>query len=308
MSKLELTWIGKENRPRSEPRIRFEDLGQPQQASSTGTCYEGIVKACAEPTCSCCNILVQCQSVLPDSAATSSDSTCEFWLDVWEKSVVMTPELEKDPDASRLANAIRAELADRDWEELYQWFRVTKLEIIQTAPLSEIETKNLPSADGGRMVGFVEVFPWGLALNLPFQGELWAVDEQYCVQPKCDCKETVLTFLKYEDATGRKLISPKAPPAVRYNYRSEATTEVAPPPTGGPATGVLLAALKGAYPSLNHELELRHLILQSLYARHYLAEAQSALHSRLTHPAPAAANKIGRNEPCPCGSGKKYKH
>ena len=25
-------------------------------------------------------------------------------------------------------------------------------------------------------------------------------------------------------------------------------------------------------------------------------------------PAPAAAGKVGRNEPCPCGSGKKYKH
>ena len=31
---------------------------------------------------------------------------------------------------------------------------------------------------------------------------------------------------------------------------------------------------------------------------------------RLPEPAPFVRNerKVGRNEPCPCGSGKKYKH
>jgi len=31
-------------------------------------------------------------------------------------------------------------------------------------------------------------------------------------------------------------------------------------------------------------------------------------HAKLPQPQQRAAKKVGRNEPCPCGSGKKYKH
>jgi hypothetical protein len=61
-------------------------------------------------------------------------------------------------------------------------------------------------------------------------------------------------------------------------------------------------------PSLHQQLELRHCILQSLYARHYLERTQSEAR-RLAAALPTASlNKVGRNEPCPCGSGKKFKH
>jgi uncharacterized protein len=36
-------------------------------------------------------------------------------------------------------------------------------------------------------------------------------------------------------------------------------------------------------------------------------EGESALFGAAPAPAPARAQKVGRNEPCPCGSGKKYK-
>jgi preprotein translocase subunit SecA len=36
-----------------------------------------------------------------------------------------------------------------------------------------------------------------------------------------------------------------------------------------------------------------------------LAEAAT---KRKAQPAMRSTQKVGRNEPCPCGSGKKYKH
>ncbi|MEX2647741.1 MAG: SEC-C metal-binding domain-containing protein, partial [Alphaproteobacteria bacterium] len=33
-----------------------------------------------------------------------------------------------------------------------------------------------------------------------------------------------------------------------------------------------------------------------------------AAQARPAQPKPSAIPKVGRNEPCPCGSGKKYKH
>ena len=160
------------------------------------------------------------------------------------------------------------------------------------------------------MIGFVDIFPCGLALNFTWNNEAWAVDEQYCVQPGCRCKETVLSFLMLMDATGRKTTAIKDTPSLRYNYRSEAAKPVARGPAGSPSLDALLAALKREHPSLNSQLELRHLIMQSLYARHYLARSRSrlqSLQSQPTNPLSAVPAKIGRNEPCPCGSGRKYK-
>jgi uncharacterized protein YecA (UPF0149 family) len=52
---------------------------------------------------------------------------------------------------------------------------------------------------------------------------------------------------------------------------------------------------------------MRHLIMQSLYARHYMARITSKLESLVGVPAGGVVKKPGRNDPCPCGSGKKYK-
>ncbi|MGO9202447.1 MAG: SEC-C metal-binding domain-containing protein [Limisphaerales bacterium] len=46
---------------------------------------------------------------------------------------------------------------------------------------------------------------------------------------------------------------------------------------------------------------------KSLYARDLLARTRSELASQLGLAISAAPRKAGRNGPCPCGSGKKFK-
>ena len=97
---------------------------------------------------------------------------------------------------------------------------------------------------------------------------------------------------------------------MRYNYRSQTVSAVSSGSAGTPEPRQLLAALKTAPASLNEQLELRHLMMQSLYTRHHLAKAvaeRDSLAAALTAAAKPAAKRVGRNDPCPCGSGKKYK-
>ena len=304
---LELTWIGKENRPRLEPRIRIELADDPQREDSPVRCHEAILDICHEPRCRCFSIRFQWLPAPANALAAPPGPAREFWFDLNEKSIHLTPDLEQDPTSLRLAEILRAELTEADQQQLREWFLAEKLASIQTTPISEIDITNLPDVVDGKMVGFVDVFPFGLALNFTWNKEAWAVDEQYCVQLGCECKETVLSFLKLMDATGKVTTEIRDTPSLRYNYRSEATQPVARGPAGSPALDGLLAALKREHASLNPQLELRHLIMQSLYARHYLAQAKSRRQSQSTNPPPAGAHKIGRNEPCPCGSGRKYK-
>ena len=73
-----------------------------------------------------------------------------------------------------------------------------------------------------------------------------------------------------------------------------------------PPTELLLRALRTAQPKLDTRLELHHRIMQSVYAHHDLTRVKRQIQS-VERPIATRAAKVGRNDPCPCGSGKKYK-
>ena len=266
-----------------------------------------MLAICHEPRCRCFDVRVQWLPAPANAYAAPARPAREFWFNLKEKTLLLTAELEQEPESLCLAEILCAELTEVDRQQLQEWFLAEKLVSIQTTPISEIDIADLPDADDGTMIGFVDVFPFGLALNFTWNKEAWAVDEQYCVQPGCKCKETVLSFLKLTDAAGQKATDIKDPPALRYNYHTQASKPVATGAAGSPSLDGLLAALQREQASLNTQLELRHLIMQSLYARRYLARTGARLQSELTNLPSAVSHKIGRNELCPCGSGRKYK-
>lgn len=303
--KLELTWIQPEGR--RKPSLYFETS---ECEESVPTRYAVSLWVCADPRCACYAVHFPCRQIMPDDSLAPMESVREFWLDVWDRSVCLTPELKADPKSAALAKGVQARLSDVAWEGLYRWFRTEKPVVIQKTEVAEMDATNLPDALGGQMIGFTDVFPRGLALEFSYEQQLWAADEQYCVQPGCDCKETILTFLQYQDAAGREFVRRPKLPSLRYNYHSEAVSAVKSGSAGMPDPRQLLAALKTAHSKLNEQLELRHLIMQSLYIRSRLAETASVLNSLAnasTAAARPAAKRVGRNEPCPCGSGKKFK-
>jgi hypothetical protein len=301
-SKLQLTWTQETGRGEPEPGLTFQVFDKAKEANIK---YGAVFRVCATPRCSCLTVCTHCAPLLSDATA-APGSLRWFWLDVGRRVVEMTPELKADRETLRLAEVISTRLGAAAWEDLHRWFWTAKIEAIETAEVSGIDIADLPNADDGHLIPFVEVFPLGLSLNFPFENAAWAADEQYCVQPGCGCTQTVLSFLQLRDAAGRETTSLRNVPALRYDYRSQATCELAPGPIRTPPTGKLLGALKTAYPSLDLRLELHHRIMQSLYARHSLAQAKLK-EERLEVQLPVGAHKIGRNDRCPCGSGKKFK-
>jgi len=299
--KSELTWVGQEGSPGLEPRIRVELSQDSQPTTSPVLVWEATLGICNKPRCDCSNIFFHWEP--PGAPATPVQAPRDFWFSLQEKSICMTPELEQAPETVRLAKHIGEALAGDQEVELRRWFINQKQSIILSTPSSEIAVSNLPDAGDGAMIGFVEVFPWGLSLNFVLNGEDWTVDEQYCVQPGCDCRETMLSFVKMRDAAGRVTTEVQDCPALRYNYRTQQTSLWKTGPTGSPPASELLAALKASHPSLDLFLEKHHLVMQNLYLRQAIHRLAAESRTQGTLP-----RKIGRNEPCPCGSGRKYKH
>lgn len=304
---LELTWNDRNNQA-PEPRIRITLANDPHEETALTGCYELTLDICPEPRCGGIDIRFQCcPSPVDNKFASHTAPLCEFWIDFQDGTISWPKESHKKPNM-RLPNILLAELTEADHVRLREWFFAEKITIIQTTPPSEIDITDLPDASGGKMIGFVDVFPCGLSLNFTWNNEVWTVDEQYCVQSNCKCQETVLSFIRLMDATGKKIKSSKNPPALRYNYRSEISKTVAKGSANIPPMTDLIAALKQKHPSLNTQLELRHNIMQILYARQEQERNKSRLQTLATHSGTIESHKTGRNEPCPCGSGRKYKH
>jgi hypothetical protein len=265
--------------------------------------YQVFVQPCTSVTCTCHHVRFRCRAISAEDKPAAPTEAREFWLDVQAQKVVVTAELEKMPESMRLAEDVAAALTAEDWQRLYRWLGASKLELIAQATAADVHLSRLPDATGGRMVPFVEIFPFGLALYFTLHDEFWAADEMYCVQPDCDCKDTILSFFKLRDGSGVITKSITDPAGIRYNYRTGLAREAFRGPVGNPPYADLLAALQKANPLLNLILEHRHLLMQNIYLRQYVELLSEASGTKV-----AANRKVGRNERCPCGSGKKFKH
>jgi hypothetical protein len=268
------------------------------QADFAGRKYRVRLHACRNPTCECCSVRFDCEPV--DAPYAGSGVIHWFWLDVLKKAVEKSDALISDPATKRLANAIRSELTPADWQTLYLWFRIHKQEVIAETTPEEFDMERLPNVEPGAMVGFTEVFPWGRALDFALGDEFWTVEEQYCVEAKCDCTEAVLCFLKYRDSDAKEIVGPNNPPTLRYDYCSRKVTKTLHWLETLPAPKELMKLIAQSEPSLHPGMELRHTLVKTLYIQRRVNQLKDLL--------PARSSKTGRNSPCRCGSGKKYKH
>ena len=158
------------------------------------------------------------------------------------------------------------------------------------------------------MIAFIDVFPFGFALDFERGNEVWLIDEQYCVEPNCNCTDSVFIFLKFPKSYRKKMTSKNAP-TCRYNYHTQRIDLISPGLAGTPSIHDLMADLRGAYPNLNDQLKSRHQTMKALYHRHYQQRSEDArIADCLPLKTPAGSPKVGRNDRCPCGSGRKYKH
>jgi hypothetical protein len=173
------------------------------------------------------------------------------------------------------------------------------------------------------MVGYREIFPWAEHIGFEHEEDRWFVDDQYCVRPGCTCTETGLGFFRVNPALAR---SPEPLHCLVFlflDYQTGKTRLKEAQPGSGPPDR-LVQALRAAHPDLAETLRHRHAQLKRLglrllpkqKPRARRPQASSLWANGLEVDAPAAtvpaatvspALSVGRNDPCPCGSGKKYK-
>ncbi|OGJ17368.1 hypothetical protein A3K73_06115 [Candidatus Pacearchaeota archaeon RBG_13_36_9] len=146
----------------------------------------------------------------------------------------------------------------------------------------------------GELIFYAEVFGTEKLFRLQVGNIDYIIFDSYCVVPDCDCTETRLSFTKKtEESTTDENFSflfdyinndPKDGKNISESEMEEITKEF---------TNDMKNIMKQRHEELKEKLKPFMIgKIEKLYGKNLLIEPK---------------RKIGRNSPCPCGSGKKYK-
>jgi hypothetical protein len=269
--------------------------------------YDFSVRACRSPTCGCYSVDLLC-TPLGESKDIDREPRIVA-LDILEQ-IPQEPFHNKEQIDIPLTRVVAAGLSSEHWRRLRAWLTNEKRQAMEDMDLDSLTTGFPPAVTtDGELLGYDEIFPFAEPLTFSVDEQPWVADDLYCVQPKCDCIETLLCFLPLSGADGidndeqhnpiRQPVSVTA--TVCYDIRQRTWEVVDDPPVSRATARTLMTALEEERPDFHEVVTERRRQLRYLYPRRIKRHA--APHSRPF----VAPTKIGRNQPCPCGSGKKYK-
>ncbi len=267
------------------------DQGERKQES-----YLAYTNVCTNPVCQCNVVELQFIStndiVLDDKQAIAY----EISLDVVSKSITQHT---KGKINENFAHSLVKGLDEDDWEELYQHYVTKKIIASEAAdltavdavfPVEDIENESL-------LIFYSDIIPYSRQVILTVENKRYFVDDMYCVKPHCHCNEAHLLFIPYDKDSELLDTSHTEEIYIVLNLKNHhwGVKERGETTISGKALMDSLFEKEGIVDFYKKRYELLRLLYKKYRATHYQNNTVRAL------------EKVGRNDPCPCGSGKKYK-
>jgi hypothetical protein len=267
-------------------RILEENLAGSFQVQLAREPWQGLdlpltLDVCPSPTCDCRQVHVSC----PDPE--DENASLRFTVSLDDNALAEVSDHGRLPVFEALVDAMQ----EADWVRLQAANYQAKELGMEAADLSHLAVTFPPDAlRGSCFVGYHELIP--SAMPLPFVTEelTGQILDQYKVGNGDESPEALLQVEFYRGEPGFQV------PDVALGTYDYARNQVLVAHGLPKATFRLaLDKLRHRIPELDQVFALRHQRVKALFA---LAKARHT---------PVRAMHTGRNEPCPCGSGRKYK-
>jgi len=293
---------------------RILDDGGPlliRENTKSDGCFKGFLleaQACDNPDCQCRDIFIKAIDI--DEKVTPFDEIV-IERDLFSSTVhgeildgVPTLQLKVDIDTGRLVadenqtiGISEAELITRIDHEMKKRELLTifknRWRIANNKNTDAYKEKDWSWWEPGQMVSWREVFPNSFDLLIEKDEKVIFFDDQYCVTPGCNCQEASLIFLEAEDSAVN-ILGMLSVDIGKWKIENSEPENL----TAGELKA-LLKEFKKQYPFIKNELFDRRQRIRKAMAEVLMYEPPPQ--------SPFKQKKIGRNDPCPCGSGKKYK-
>lgn len=279
--------------------MHFDEKGMWGFRLERDSTFRGVYMAgmgvCEDPSCPCTVVTIGCKASDPAPDALMGVPYM-FSLDLDTRKLVKTPTREGHQDSTEFGRSFVRELEEADWAHLRDIFLSAKRSLTENLNPEKVKYQFYASEieDKSIMISYINVFPFEDKLHFTCDSREHLVSDYYCLKSSCRCKDVHLVF--HEQSADSRSNSPIAG-SLTYSYDSQTHRFDEDSRRVLERVEILFHSLKTARPDLASVIRKRHKTLRLLYGKSLLKN----------HP-PSSPLKVGRNDPCPCGSGRKFKH
>ncbi len=274
--------------------------------------------ACSGAYCDCTLLEVYLRPRDPASPHWPADLPDEtaIRLDPLARSVYEGPtgDSGRQHPPTELERVFAEGLSDDGWDLLAARFIGTREAAIENVdPNDGMCTYEFEEVDEGWHVAFLSVFPFAPPVRMDVGGQEYYGVDSYCLDRGCRCTRAAIDLYSGVVDDRRRgyveLDASGSPPVYSFavDTRSGKTHRAEPELGELPAAhGPPCRRLAGPNAHVLSTLRKRRTLLRKLYTATRRPAAQTLGPGR-ADVGTASADRVGRNSPCPCGSGKKHK-
>lgn len=264
--------------------------------------YECLISVCENPVCTCKTVYLDCTPITTERLTEARLPSRRVEIDIAKRTPRCRHKTRIAEEDLKFSELFFSRLDEEDFRLLYDTHFALKNRITEQAAPDSIDAFFEYDAveSSGLMSAYNDVLPYGDQLLVTISGKQCVIFDQYCLLPGCSCTDTVLSVFPVGDRAKERSGEEKSTELciISLNYRKKRWEKGENGFFPLTVESVRRAA-EQQIPDIYERLLKRHLRLKAIYA-----------HCRRKHYSPKQAVqlvRVGRNDPCPCGSGKKYK-
>jgi len=269
-----------------------------EKGEHEGEAYEVLMEVdCKNPVCTCGDVWFFVRSI-----SSKTEMNYSFLLDIENKEISKNIINKLSLIELNFARSFIADLKDQNWQDFYRYFYSYKSELTKNIDNFDDLKIDFPLEDieyAGLMIGYSDIFPFGKNFSFFYKEKNYVIEDQYCLDIQCNCTHSLLILI---EINGQKAIDEGFSPAFFLNYKNKKWEIENNPFNNSDIMDAMVAELIKSIPNIFDIIKQRHKILKRLYKNF-----KDERFPDIDKGEQRSKNKIGRNDPCPCGSGKKYK-
>ena len=269
------------------------------------------VECCPDPTCDCHTL----EFTVSPARGDREEVLYGFYLDLVNHR--QDGSLSSTPDTRSFCQQLIQHLEEEDWHLLDAMYTLLKVSSTLHTDPEDVDAE-FPMIEAietlGKMVAYQNILPYSPPVLLDVDdprgpSQAVRVMDYYCVREECDCRETLLRLVLIEN---NKLTDYQLDARFDLDTGQYRILEGEEDESGTLDPDRIMATLQ-QQPEIIELFCERYDQMREWYSLYRLEEAcvewleDSLSFTPIPAMPPLTVEKIGRNDPCPCGSGKKYK-
>lgn len=257
--------------------------------------YSFNLLACDSPTCTCGIVYINFYTHFNKNEVYTNPKYM-IGIDINEKKIHHEWIKNATKENLSFAESFFEEITTEDLKNIKKFYLNYKLEMTEKADMSAIESdfEFHEVEKNGLMYCYNDVLPFSEQYSFDIENEKYIIFDQYCVLEHCKCTDVCLSI--HKSIEEEELSDAVCSVSLSYDKKNWKFIDGHSAPS---SIGEIRSKIEANYPDIYVKFRKRHMDLKKIYA--------SNKKKHFIPPKPIQSAKVGRNDPCPCGSGKKYK-